>query len=70
MKADRIREEIDDLVKQEEGIIKDLFDTHLSRAKYYSKTTYKIFIYALYMNTKKRTVERSVVENRVILLEK
>ena len=33
MKADRIREEIDNLVKQEEAIIKDLFDTHLSRAK-------------------------------------
>lgn len=33
MKADRIREEIDNLVKQEEAIIKDLFDTHLSRTK-------------------------------------
>lgn len=33
MKADRIREEIDNLVKQEEAIIKDLFDTHSSRTK-------------------------------------
>jgi hypothetical protein len=33
MKADRIREEINNLVKQEEAIIKDLFDTHLSRSK-------------------------------------
>ena len=33
MKADRIREEINDLVKQEEAIIKELFSTHVSRAK-------------------------------------
>lgn len=33
MKADRIREEINDLVKQEEAISKELFSTHVSRAK-------------------------------------
>ena len=47
MKADRIREEINDLVKQEEAIIKELFGTHVSRAKIFFRRLYIIFIYAL-----------------------
>ena len=39
-KADKIRAEIDDLVKQEAAIIKSLFDTNISRAK----TTFREYL--------------------------
>ena len=40
IKADKIRDEIDDLVKQEAAIIKSLFDTNISRAK----TTFREYL--------------------------
>ena len=39
-KADKIRAEIDDLVKQEAAIIKSLFDTNISRAN----TTFREYL--------------------------